>query len=194
LSFQGWIYYCAKFIAPQKNSILFFATFATINEKSMRRKDREIIYVEDKIKIISECKVCRLGLSQNNQPYIIPLNYGYSFDGHVLTLYFHSANEGEKLDIIRNNHNACFEMDCHHKLIEVEKACNYGYTFKSVIGFGKIIFMETNDEKNNGLNQIMKHQTGKDTRYSFDIDALKNVTVYKLLVEEFTGKERPVVL
>ena len=156
----------------------------------MRRKDREIIHIEDKIKIISECKVCRLGLSQNNQPYIIPLNYGYSFDGHNLILYFHSANEGKKLDIIRSNHNACFEIDCHHKLIEAERACNYGYMFKSITGFGKIIFMETEDEKNNGLNQIMKHQTGKEERYNFDNDALKNVTVYKLLVEEFTGKER----
>jgi nitroimidazol reductase NimA-like FMN-containing flavoprotein (pyridoxamine 5'-phosphate oxidase superfamily) len=156
----------------------------------MRRKDREIIQIEDKIKIIGDCKVCRLGLSQNNQPYIIPLNYGYSFDVHILTLYFHSANEGKKLDIMRNNHNACFEIDCHHKLVEAEKSCHYGYLFKSVTGFGKIVFMDTDDEKNKGLNLIMKHQTGKDVQYNFDIDALKNVTVYKLLVEEFTGKER----
>jgi nitroimidazol reductase NimA-like FMN-containing flavoprotein (pyridoxamine 5'-phosphate oxidase superfamily) len=45
----------------------------------MRRKDKEIVNIEDKIKIIDQCKVCRLGLSENNKPYVIPLNYGHSF-------------------------------------------------------------------------------------------------------------------
>jgi nitroimidazol reductase NimA-like FMN-containing flavoprotein (pyridoxamine 5'-phosphate oxidase superfamily) len=157
----------------------------------MRRKDREIIRIEDKIKIIDSCRVCRLGLSQNNKPYVIPLNYGYGFVNGVLTLYFHSANEGKKTDMIRSNHNACFEIDSEHQLVEAEKACKYGYVFKSIIGFGKIILMETNADKTNGLNQIMKHQTGqKDAQYHFDTDELKNVNVYKFVVDEFTGKER----
>jgi nitroimidazol reductase NimA-like FMN-containing flavoprotein (pyridoxamine 5'-phosphate oxidase superfamily) len=59
----------------------------------MRRKDKEITNIEDKINIIDQCKVCRLGLSENNKPYIIPLNYGYSFENNMLTLFFHSAKE-----------------------------------------------------------------------------------------------------
>ncbi|GBU25577.1 hypothetical protein R83H12_02227 [Fibrobacteria bacterium R8-3-H12] len=42
----------------------------------MRRKDKEIIGINEKLEIIAKCKICRLGLSENNYPYIVPLNYG----------------------------------------------------------------------------------------------------------------------
>ena len=156
----------------------------------MRRKDREITDINEKINVIKKCKVCRIGLSENNIPYIIPLNYGYNFENNILTLFFHSAIEGKKFDIIKNNNNVCLEIDCDTKLIEAEKACNYGYAFRSIIGFGKITILEKTDEKINGLNEIMKHQTGKETIYDFTCDELKNVCVYKMTVEIFTGKQK----
>ena len=156
----------------------------------MRRQDKEINDVSEKIDMIRKCKVCRIGLSDNNQPYIVPLNYGYSVDNNILTLFFHSATEGKKLDIIKNNNNACFEIDCDTDLIEAEKACNYGYSFKSIIGFGKIIIIENPDEKIYGLNRIMRHQTEKETVYEFSHDQLKNVCVYKMIAENFTGKQK----
>ena len=156
----------------------------------MRRKDKEITDIGEKISIIQNCTVCRIGLAENNMPYIVPLNYGYRYENNVLTLFFHSAAEGKKTGIIKKNNNACFEIDCDSQLIEAERACNYSYAYKSIIGFGKIFISENNDEKTDGLNRIMKHQTGKETVYTFSDDALKNVTVYKLIAEEFTGKQK----
>ena len=156
----------------------------------MRRKDREIQSIEEKIKIIEDCKYCRIALSQNNYPYIVPLNYGFSYENDKLTLYFHSAKEGKKIEIIKNNNKACFEIDCDSKLIEGEIACKYGYEFRSIIGFGRIIILETDVEKREGLNKLMKHQTGKNINHTFGEDELNNVLVFKMEVEEFTGKER----
>ena len=156
----------------------------------MRRKDKEIINLNEKLEIIEKCKICRLGLSDKNVPYIVPLNYGFSYDNGKLTLYFHSAMEGKKIDIIKENNNACFEIDCDTKLIEGENSCDYGYEFKSIIGFGKIIILDTKDEKIDGLNYLMKQQTGKDTNYEFDENAMNNVIIFKMLVEEFTGKQK----
>jgi nitroimidazol reductase NimA-like FMN-containing flavoprotein (pyridoxamine 5'-phosphate oxidase superfamily) len=156
----------------------------------MRRKDKEIIDVSEKIAVVKKCKVCRIGLSENNIPYIIPLNYGYDFENDKLTLFFHGATQGKKLDMIKNNNNACFEIDCDTKLLEAEKACNYGYAFKSIIGFGKIIILENADEKIYGLNKIMKHQTEKETVFNFTPDELKNVCVMKMTIEKFTGKQK----
>jgi len=157
----------------------------------MRRHDKEITDIDEKINVINKCKVCRIGLSENDMPYIVPLNYGYSFEDNILTLFFHSAAEGKKLDIIRNNNNACFEIDCDTALIEAEKACNYGYAFKSIVGFGKIIIITGNTrEKIDGLNRIMNHQTGSKTVYDFTDDEVKNVCVYKMVVEEFAGKKK----
>ena len=156
----------------------------------MRRKDKEIKDIAEMINVIKKCKVCRLGLAENNIPYIVPLNYGYSFENDILTLFFHSAIEGKKMDIINGNNNACFEVDCDTALIEAEQACKYGYLFKSIIGFGKITILETDAEKVNALNLIMKHQTEKDIVYNFTHDDIKNVCTYKMVVETFTGKQK----
>ncbi len=156
----------------------------------MRRKDKEITDVNEKLEIIAKCKVCRLGLSENNFPYIVPLNYGFSYDNEKLTLYFHGALEGKKIDMIQKNNNACFEIDCDSKLIEGKNPCDYGYEFKSIIGFGKIVILESKDEKIDGLNYLMKQQTGKDIKYEFSEDELSHVMVFEMLVEEFTGKQK----
>jgi nitroimidazol reductase NimA-like FMN-containing flavoprotein (pyridoxamine 5'-phosphate oxidase superfamily) len=158
--------------------------------KKMRRQNREIVDINEKMDIIKKCKVCRIGLSENNIPYIIPLNYGYIFENYLLTLYFHSAVEGKKLNIIKNNNNGCFEIDCDNKLIEGENACNYSYAYKSIIGFGKIIILENIEEKINGLNMIMKHQIEKEAKYNFTEEQIKNVCVYKMVVDNFTGKQK----
>jgi nitroimidazol reductase NimA-like FMN-containing flavoprotein (pyridoxamine 5'-phosphate oxidase superfamily) len=171
----------------KKYKIVYYSFYL---EDFMRRKDKEIVNIEDKMDIINKCKVCRLGLSDNNKPYIIPLNYGYSFENNILTLFFHSALEGKKNDIMKNNRNACFEIDCDTEIIEGENPCYYGYEFKSIIGFGEIIILENKEEKNNGLNKIMKHQTGKEIEYNFTENELKNVMVYKMEINEFTGKQK----
>jgi nitroimidazol reductase NimA-like FMN-containing flavoprotein (pyridoxamine 5'-phosphate oxidase superfamily) len=156
----------------------------------MRRSDREITDVGQKIAVIAKNKVCRLGLSRNNYPYVVPLNYGYTFDGGVLVFYFHGALDGKKMAIIKENANACVEIDCDGGLIEGETPCAYGYKFKSVIGFGKIVMMTSTEDKAFGLNNIMRHQTDKETAYTFPEAMLSRVAVYKMVVEEFTGKQR----
>jgi len=156
----------------------------------MRRQDREITDNNEKIDIIKKCKVCRVALSDNNVPYIVPLNFGYTFENDTLALFFHSALEGKKLDILKNNNTACFEVDCDTALVEGEAACNYGYAFKSVIGFGKISMLENPDDKMFGLNIIMKHQTDKKTVYEFTQEQVQRVCVYTMVVDSFTGKQR----
>ncbi|MDR1416886.1 MAG: pyridoxamine 5'-phosphate oxidase family protein [Prevotellaceae bacterium] len=156
----------------------------------MRRKDKEIADVNEKVKIIDENKVCRLALSDNDQPYIIPLNYGYSFENGALTLYFHSAREGKKLEIIKKNNRACFEVDCDGALVEGDKPCNHSYVFKSIIGTGRIMLVSTVAEKRDGLDKLVRHQTGKNEVHSFDEKMVEQVIVYKMIVEEFTGKGR----
>lgn len=156
----------------------------------MRRNDREITDIKEKIAIIEQCKFCRLGLSDGNFPYIIPLNYGYTYDDEKLTLFFHGAIEGKKIEIMKKNNNSCFELDCDTQLTEGNSPCEYGYNFKSIIGFGEIIFLETSDEKSNGLKQLMKHQIGKEIIHDFTENGLKNVCVFKMLVKQFTGKQK----
>jgi nitroimidazol reductase NimA-like FMN-containing flavoprotein (pyridoxamine 5'-phosphate oxidase superfamily) len=116
----------------------------------MRRKDKEIVDIEDIIKIIKKCDVCRLGIFDDEYPYIIPLNFGYNYENGELSLYFHSAVEGKKLDLIKKNNKVAFEMDCSTELISSEVPCGYTMTYESICGNGVIEIL--NDyEKIQGL-------------------------------------------
>ena len=66
----------------------------------MRRRDREITDREKMLEIVAECDCCRLGLVDNGEAYIVPMNFGFEDAGSALTLYFHCAAEGRKLDLI----------------------------------------------------------------------------------------------
>ena len=154
----------------------------------MRRSDREVTQKADILEIIEKCDVCRLGLSENNIPYVVPMNFGYEFIDDVLTLYFHGAKDGKKLDIISKNPLACFQMDCSHKLIEADEAIKYTMEYESVIGSGQIYICHDKPEKIKALKQLMKHYA-KDKDFDFPDHAVESVTVFKLIASEFTGKQ-----
>ena len=100
----------------------------------MRRKDREVSNTEDIKHIIEKCKVCHLAMVDKGLPYVVPLNFGYIVDGNSLTLFFHSAKTGRKLDIFNENNAVCFEMVCEGKLGYVEIRAIQGITLKVFTG------------------------------------------------------------
>jgi nitroimidazol reductase NimA-like FMN-containing flavoprotein (pyridoxamine 5'-phosphate oxidase superfamily) len=158
----------------------------------MRRKDREVSDSEALLGIIKSCKVCRLGMAEDNLPYVVPLNFGYEYQNGVLTLYFHGALEGKKIDILKKNSQACFEMDGEHQLTVGTDACSYGFNFASIIGFGTVEFVEEMAEKIHGLTLLMKHQTDEYREFVFPEAQVEATTVYKLRAESFTGKRRAI--
>lgn len=153
----------------------------------MRRKDREITDSAEIIEIIRKCEVCRLGLSRDNQPYVVPVNFGFEYTDGKLTLYFHCAHAGMKLDFIDGNPRACFEMDCSHRLITDDCACEFTMEYESVIGFGEIRRIIDPAEKETGLRVLMKQYSG-DSGHSFTTAQVASVTVLRLDADQFTGK------
>ena len=156
----------------------------------MRRKDRAVIDQEEILKIISKCDICRLAMVDKGKPYMIPLNFGYAMDKDTLTLVFHSAKVGRKVDALHLNPEVCFEMDCEHALIEGAFACDYSFAFSSVLGFGNVEFIYPYEEKRNALQLLMKHQTGQDA-FHFSPQQIDNVTLMKIITKDFTAKRKP---
>ena len=63
----------------------------------MRRKDREITGRENIEPILQACKVCRVAMTgTDGWPYVIPMNFGYTWDEDGLTLYFHGGVKGQE--------------------------------------------------------------------------------------------------
>lgn len=153
----------------------------------MRRSDREIKDFDEIIEVMKLCNVCRIALNADGYPYIVPLNFGMTVENGVVTLYFHSALEGTKLDLIRKDNRAAFEMDCEHKLVLDEENGNCTMNYKSVIGQGSIEFVP-DDEKLNALKILMAHYRRED--FPFNEKVIPRTAVFKLTVSEMTGKKR----
>lgn len=139
--------------------------------------------------ILNKAKVLHLGLCVDNEPYVVPMNYGYIMEGETLVLYLHSAVQGKKLDMIRANPRVFFELDCDRMPFEGEKPCQYGLVYSSVMGRGTACIVEDVEEKIRAMTMLMKTQTGKD--FSFNDRLVSIVSVIRIDVTEYTAKHRP---
>jgi len=149
----------------------------------MRRKDQEITDIASVKEIIHKAQVCRLALSENGRPYIVPLCFGYKDNN----LYFHTAREGKKLDIVRKNSNVCFEVDIDQELVKGEKACNYSMKYRSVIGYGKAELIDDIESKRRALNIIMQNYL--EGLFKYPEESIKNTVIIKVEIESMTGKK-----
>ena len=140
--------------------------------------------------ILDSAKVLRLGIAVDNEPYIIPLNYGYTLENGELKLYLHSAVQGNKLDLLRKNPNVCFELDCDLIPFEGRVACQYGLSYSAVSGRGRAVLIEDVEEKMEGMSILMKTQTGRD--FEFNERLVSSVAVIRVDVTEYTVKHRPI--
>ena len=139
--------------------------------------------------ILDTAKVLHLGLAVNNEPYVVPMNYGYAMDVGKLVLYLHSAVQGKKLDMMRENPRVFFELDCDLSPFEGEKPCQYGLVYSSVMGRGTASVVEDTAEKIKAMALLMKTQTQKD--FEFNDRLVSIVAVIRIDVEEYTAKHRP---
>lgn len=154
----------------------------------MRRKDREVTDYNKMIEILAACDCCRLGLIDENGAYIVPLNFGYEeVDGKVL-LYFHSSAVGKKIDLIRTQETASFEMDRNHQLVEGAIACAYSYLYQSIMGKGTIQILDNYEEKVHALKVLMSHYSAK-REWKFTKEQVDSIAVIKMEVTNWSCKE-----
>ncbi len=154
----------------------------------MRKKDREIKDTEELKEVLQEADVCRIAFAVDGIPYIVTMNFGYEWKNR-LTLYFHCAREGKKLELLKKNSTVCFEMDIDHQLVRSENPCDWGMKYRSIVGLGILERVADEEERKQGLDRIMGHY-GFSGIQGYDIKALNLTEVLKITVSEFTGKKK----
>ncbi|MGN0424437.1 MAG: pyridoxamine 5'-phosphate oxidase family protein [Acetatifactor sp.] len=154
----------------------------------MRRKDREVTDRNEIIEIMRRCDVCRLAIHDEEYPYIVPLNFGLLVEEEKIMLVFHSALEGTKLDLLKLDNRVSFEMDCQHQLQYFEEKGICTMAYESVIGRGRITFLEGED-KFGSLQAIMEQYHHRKDVY-FNPATVERTAVYVLQVESVTGKRK----
>ena len=157
--------------------------------QGMTKREFQITDEAQILEILDKSKVLHLGLAVDNEPYVVPMNYGYTMEDGKLVLYLHSAVQGKKLDMICANPHVFFEMDCDRMPFEGKVACQYGMVYSSLMGRGTAHIVEDVEEKTKAMSILMKTQTGKD--FEFTDRLVSIVSVIRVDVTEYTAKHRP---
>jgi nitroimidazol reductase NimA-like FMN-containing flavoprotein (pyridoxamine 5'-phosphate oxidase superfamily) len=154
-----------------------------LEERTLRRKEKEITVRYEIESIIRKSTVCRLGFADGGWPYIVPLCFGYRNNA----LYFHTAKEGRKIEILKRNNQVCFEFDIQTELKPGETACAWGMKYRSVIGYGTALLIEDPKQKRQALDIIMAQYA--DGAFEYSEKAFKDALMIKVEIENMTGKK-----
>ena len=156
-----------------------------IEEVFMLRKKQEIKEKSEIESIIKSSIVCRLALSDDDQPYIVPLCFGYKDNN----LYFHTGPKGMKLEILKKNPKVSFEFETDVGVLKGKAPCKWNMQYNSVIGYGKAFILDNNDgdmEKKTALNAIIRQYSDEDVLLP-DVN-IEKIVIIRVRIDHMTGK------
>ena len=153
----------------------------------MRRKDKEISDPGKIEAVLKKAQIIHLGLLDGDRPYIVPLNFGYAEN----TIYFHCAQEGKKLDLIKRNNTVCFQTEIDVRVLNTDHVPDCTTRYKSVIGYGKAYIIENARGKKQAADILMDHylpqeEKGRKQQYG---KCMKDVCMVKIEIDSMTGKQ-----
>lgn len=153
----------------------------------MRRKDREVTDFSRMLEILRTCDCCRLGLVDGSEAYIVPMNFGIAQEDGTLVLYFHTAKEGRKVDLLKKQAVVSFQADTGHGLLASENAGSFSYAYSCIMGTGSAVLLSERSAQIRGLRAIMAHYSDR-ADWDFDLPCLDRVYVIKLTVTGWSCK------
>ena len=134
--------------------------------------------------LLEDQVIGRIGCHSAETMYVVPVNYVY--DG--TNIYCHSA-QGMKIDMMRKNPQACFEVD------KIKDVTNW----ESVIAWGKFEEITDMDEKQKVLQKLVDRVTpyimddSVTREHGFvdeesDVGTTVELIMYKIIVTKKTGR------
>lgn len=135
--------------------------------------------------IIRACKTCYLAMSQNNEPYVLPMNF--ALDENVVIL--HSDQSGRMWETLQQNPKVCINWTLGEELAwqDVRVGCSYRVKSKSALVEGTVEFVDDYDEKERCLHLLMAQYSNR--QFKFNAPAVKNVGIIKVHIEKISAKE-----
>jgi len=142
--------------------------------------------------VLESAKVGRLGLYDAGYPYVVPVNFAFE-TGHI---YFHSADVGTKIELMKENPSVCFEVDQYIKTVDASNVCGYDTAYRSVIAFGKARILEDAEEKAKALRLIVSKYARPEEARKLEtriVEAHRSshgsrTVVVDILIQQMTGK------
>ena len=153
----------------------------------MRRKDREITELARILDILDRCEVVRLGFCAAGLPYIVPMHFACTMANGAISLFVHSAGDGRKIEMLRQNDRVCFEADILHGIVPSPKACGWTAHYESVMGEGTAALVEDRAEKEAALVLLLRRY-GLTEVAGMDAAAVERTAVLRVEVSALSGK------
>lgn len=155
----------------------------------MRKKERAITEISDIINIMKNCDVCSVAFMDGDYPYVIPLNFGVEETDGIVSLYFHGAGEGTKIDLLKENNRVSFCVTTGEALEMHPSACSATMRYSSVCGRGRIEILKEHADRLRGMACIMnQYDKSGRTEYDFDGRVMEKTVVLKITAEQIIGK------
>jgi hypothetical protein len=149
----------------------------------MRRREKEITDRREIEAILNRAEICHLAMADNNDPYVVALNYGYADN----CLFIHSAPAGKKIELLRRNPHVCFTVNTDVEVVETDSVHKCSTKYKSVIGSGTASLVTDDRGKIAGLDVLMAQYS--DTAHEYPQELLDKMVIIKIAIESMTGKQ-----
>jgi nitroimidazol reductase NimA-like FMN-containing flavoprotein (pyridoxamine 5'-phosphate oxidase superfamily) len=149
----------------------------------MRR--RVITDTQEILEVIRACQWCHLGMADlEGNPYVLPMNFGFQEN----TVFLHGSSHGKKIEILGQNPRVCINFSTDHKLRyqSEQVACSWSMSYRSILVYGRVIFIPETDKKMEALDIIMKQYS--DRRFRYNPPSLREVNVWKVPIEKIEGR------
>jgi len=152
----------------------------------MRRNDRVVNDINDIYGILKRCTTINLGMNAGDYPYVIPMTFGCSLEDGKITVYFHCASEGRKIDLLKEDSRVCVEGHIYDRIVNKDNN-DITALYESVIGFGKAEYIDDPKEKVEAI-KIMLAQYDSSGFPAESCVGLTRVEAYKIVLDEVAGK------
>lgn len=160
----------------------------------MRRKDREVTDFDKIVEIISHCEILRIGLSDGDFPYIVPLNFSYEVldsENKTICFYIHGAMAGRKYELLKKNKKCSFELDNPLKMDYLYDKHDITMRYESVMGTAEVEEIKDEDKEFIMQEKILSRWE-EASRFPWNKESLKRCGMFKIIATTITGKANPI--
>lgn len=157
----------------------------------IRRKEKVITNQTQMKKILQQTKYITIGMSENNEPYLVTLSHGYDIGSNII--YFHCASEGKKIDILKKN-NVIWGQALIDKGY-VHGKCDHLYA--TVMFHGHVSFIVDDNEKRHALEVMIRHlerNPEQVMKKQITEKSLKRVNIGRIDIDYLSGKRAEKVI
>ena len=140
---------------------------------------------------LRDAQVAHIATQWDDQPFVTPTTFWFDEANH--RILFHSNLAGRVRVNAERHPKVCLEVSEMGRLLPSNVALEFSLQYRSVMVFGAVRILESDDEKREALTGLLekyfpKMKAGREYRPITE-EELKRTSVYAIKIEAWSGKE-----